>query len=189
MARIYKVKSGDTLSGIAQRFYGDGSLFDLIAAANGIADPNSIPVGQTLTIPDLPRHWEPFTTWGDFDDKGESAGRLVFPKKVPAGKRLVVQTVTGSYYGDGVIHGPAVLSVWQGPDRGVQYSFPWVQCGPMIDIKEDRGYYGFNHSVHLYVDGPNTMQFDTAGGTYYGGDTSYNGQYSLSGFLEALPSA
>ena len=42
MARTYEVQSGDTLSGIAQRFYGDPTLFGLIATVNNLADPNLI---------------------------------------------------------------------------------------------------------------------------------------------------
>ncbi|AKJ00559.1 putative chitinase [Archangium gephyra] len=44
----YTVKSGDTLSGIAQRF---GTTVGALAQANGISNPNRINVGQRLTIP------------------------------------------------------------------------------------------------------------------------------------------
>jgi putative chitinase len=44
----YTVKSGDTLSGIAQRF---GTSVGALASANGISNPNHISVGQKLTIP------------------------------------------------------------------------------------------------------------------------------------------
>ena len=44
----YTVQAGDTLSGIAQRF---GVTVEALAAANGITNPNSISVGQVLTIP------------------------------------------------------------------------------------------------------------------------------------------
>lgn len=47
----YAVKSGDTLSKIAARFYGSASLFPLIATANKIKNPNLIKPGQVLTIP------------------------------------------------------------------------------------------------------------------------------------------
>jgi nucleoid-associated protein YgaU len=49
--RTYTVVSGDTLSAIAQRFYGDGSEYQQIADANGIANPDLIHPGQVLTIP------------------------------------------------------------------------------------------------------------------------------------------
>ncbi|ALJ21609.1 LysM peptidoglycan-binding domain-containing protein [Microbacterium sp. No. 7] len=55
MSRTYTVQSGDTLSAIAQRFYNTPGLFGFIAAANGIADPNLISVGQVLTLPDAGR--------------------------------------------------------------------------------------------------------------------------------------
>ena len=58
MARTYEVQSGDTLSGIAQRFYGDPTLFGLIATVNNLADPNLIVPGQKLRIPQLPAHWD-----------------------------------------------------------------------------------------------------------------------------------
>ena len=51
--KSYTVVSGDTLSGIAQRFYGSGDAahYNFIARANGISNPNIISVGQKLTIP------------------------------------------------------------------------------------------------------------------------------------------
>ncbi|MDV3128931.1 alpha/beta hydrolase-fold protein [Mycobacterium sp. 21AC1] len=52
----HTVASGDTLSELASRFYGDTNLSRLIAAANGIADPNRIQSGQRLIIPDITRH-------------------------------------------------------------------------------------------------------------------------------------
>ncbi|MCI0525008.1 MAG: LysM peptidoglycan-binding domain-containing protein [Acidobacteria bacterium] len=47
----YTVKSGDTLSKIAKRFYGDPNHYHQIAAANGIANPDRIDVGQELKLP------------------------------------------------------------------------------------------------------------------------------------------
>jgi len=47
----YQVKSGDTLTGLAGRFYGDGSLFPVISVINHLADPDQIDVGQQLLIP------------------------------------------------------------------------------------------------------------------------------------------
>ena len=40
----HTVVAGDTLSALAARFYGDASLYPLIATVNGIADPNVINV-------------------------------------------------------------------------------------------------------------------------------------------------
>lgn len=49
----YTVQAGDTLSEIAQKFYGDASQasYMKIAKANGIANPDLIRVGQKLQIP------------------------------------------------------------------------------------------------------------------------------------------
>ncbi len=49
----YKVQSGDTLSKVAQRFYGDSSKYREIFDANRdtLKDPNKINVGQELTLP------------------------------------------------------------------------------------------------------------------------------------------
>ena len=49
----YSVKSGDTLSKIAQQFYGNASEYNKIYEANRniLSDPNKIQVGQELIIP------------------------------------------------------------------------------------------------------------------------------------------
>ena len=49
--RTYTVESGDTLWAIAERFYGDGSKYQVIADASGIPNPDLIQPGQVLTIP------------------------------------------------------------------------------------------------------------------------------------------
>jgi S-formylglutathione hydrolase FrmB len=46
----HTVVAGDTLSELAARFYGDSSLYPLIATVNGIADPDVIDVGQELVL-------------------------------------------------------------------------------------------------------------------------------------------
>ena len=52
-ASTYVVKSGDSLSKIAKRFYGDGSKWKKIHAANAdkIPNPDLIHPGLELTIP------------------------------------------------------------------------------------------------------------------------------------------
>ena len=52
-SRTYTVRSGDTLSEIAAKFYGNPAHWTWIYAANRakIHNPNSIYVGETLTIP------------------------------------------------------------------------------------------------------------------------------------------
>jgi LysM repeat protein len=49
--RTYTVVSGDTLWAISERFYGDGSKYQVIADASGVANPDLIHPGQVLTIP------------------------------------------------------------------------------------------------------------------------------------------
>lgn len=52
--RTYTVQPGDTLTRIAERFYGDPSLDDFLAEANGIDDPTQLSVGEELLIPPKP---------------------------------------------------------------------------------------------------------------------------------------
>jgi nucleoid-associated protein YgaU len=49
----HEVKSGETLSKLAQQYYGDASLYPKIFEANkdALKDPNKIRVGQKLRIP------------------------------------------------------------------------------------------------------------------------------------------
>ena len=56
-ATKYTVTSGDTLSGLAERFYGNSNLWNIIYEANKHvigSDPNLLRVGEVLTIPLLP---------------------------------------------------------------------------------------------------------------------------------------
>lgn len=52
--KTYTVAKGDTLSGIAKKFYGStaAKYYNYIAKANNIADVNKIITGQVLTIPE-----------------------------------------------------------------------------------------------------------------------------------------
>ena len=50
MGPKYQVQSGDTLWGLAERFYGDGRLSEVISVINAISDPDHIVVGQELEI-------------------------------------------------------------------------------------------------------------------------------------------
>ncbi len=47
----YTVQAGDTLSSIAQQFYGDEMKYKDIAHANNISNPDAIQVGQKIQIP------------------------------------------------------------------------------------------------------------------------------------------
>jgi nucleoid-associated protein YgaU len=53
-ARIYEVVSGDTLSKISKKYYGDANKYMKIFEANKdqLTDPNKIKVGQKLKIPE-----------------------------------------------------------------------------------------------------------------------------------------
>lgn len=52
--KVYTVRRGDTLSGIAARFYENPTLWRPIAIANGIDDPRRLAVGLELRVPALP---------------------------------------------------------------------------------------------------------------------------------------
>lgn len=133
---------------------------------------------------------DPFRSTCDISSSTSvSLGRCAFSNTLPEGKRLVLETVTGAYSGDSEILGAAYLTV-----EGVRYVFPWVQAGRAFSLESDplslaraRGFYGFNHYVQIYVDGPATLQMDAAGGASLGGSSSYSGWYSLSGYLVDLP--
>ena len=47
----YTVKKGDTLYGIARNRYGDGKQWSKIASANPGLRPETLKVGQTITLP------------------------------------------------------------------------------------------------------------------------------------------
>jgi len=51
----YTIRSGDTLSGIAQRTLSDGSAngYNFIAQRNGISNPSKINIGQLIQVPQL----------------------------------------------------------------------------------------------------------------------------------------
>lgn len=49
--KTHTVQSGDTLWGIAKKYYGNGAQYPKIASANSIVNPNIIHVGQVLSIP------------------------------------------------------------------------------------------------------------------------------------------
>ena len=73
----YVVRGGDSLSGIAFRFYSDASKYWVIAHLNGISNPSLIATGQCLVIPEpasgglLPIGESPYI-FGIHDRGGES---------------------------------------------------------------------------------------------------------------------
>ena len=54
--RVHRVKEGETLAGLAERYYGDGSQSDLLLEANRdqLSGPERLPAGMVLLVPDLP---------------------------------------------------------------------------------------------------------------------------------------
>ncbi len=50
----FTFRAGDTISGIAHRFYGDWRLWRVIADRNSIVDVRVIPIGTRLLIPPRP---------------------------------------------------------------------------------------------------------------------------------------
>ena len=46
----YTIKSGDTLSAVCQKFYGNANKYPEVAKANNV-DANNIPVGHTIELP------------------------------------------------------------------------------------------------------------------------------------------
>ena len=94
MSRKYQVQPGDVLTKIAQRFYGEATLFGLIAAANQLADPNKIAPGQVLSIPDLPSHFDVVQATGTNQIRATGPLAIQVPCNVPAGMRLVIETVS-----------------------------------------------------------------------------------------------
>ncbi|RMI34378.1 alpha/beta hydrolase-fold protein [Nocardia stercoris] len=52
MVRTTVLEAGDTLSGVAEQAYGDADRYPLIATANGIPDPDVVPAGLALILPD-----------------------------------------------------------------------------------------------------------------------------------------
>ena len=49
--RMHVVAKGDTLWRIAVKYYGDGRKWRDIANANGISNPQKLPVGKKLVVP------------------------------------------------------------------------------------------------------------------------------------------
>ena len=49
--KTHTVQSGNSLWGIAKKYYGNGAQYPKIASANSIVNPNIIHVGQVLSIP------------------------------------------------------------------------------------------------------------------------------------------
>jgi LysM repeat protein len=192
MARNYQVHPNDTLSGIAQRFYGDPTLFGLIATANNLANPNLIVPGQILRIPQLPAHWDVLQGFAEFDT---GPLQVVLTRigvdvdvRVPAGMRYVVENVSGFVF--------SVEGIWVEAVRfgeGVSsdppwWFFPWTARPPAPEPGA-RAQFAFNFVTKMYLDGPiDFVSFSIdvnidANPT----NSSAHGWVALAGYLEALP--
>jgi hypothetical protein len=53
-SKIHLIQRGDTLSGLAFRFYDDPALWRPIAIANRIDDPRQLEIGREIVVPALP---------------------------------------------------------------------------------------------------------------------------------------
>ncbi len=192
MSREYQVKPGDVLTEIAQRFYGDATLFGLIAAANQLADPNKISVGQVLSIPDRPSHFDVVQATGT--NQVRATGPLVVqvPCNVPAGLRLVLEAVSAECVLQPGVLFPLILGeldVLMRPVAPLAF-FPWVQSVYGRDLTDGAArWFAFHTSTRLYVTGPVDHLTFSAG---FAGPEPNGGGFAevhicVSGYLEAAP--
>lgn len=78
-AKTYTMKDGDTLWELAQRFYGDPTLYPVFLEVNQISNPRTIPTGKVITVP-------------NFDDMKKIANEPDPAKR----KALITQAQSGS---------------------------------------------------------------------------------------------
>jgi LysM repeat protein len=194
MSRKYQVQPGDVLTKIAQRFYGEATLFGLIAAANQLSDPNKIAPGQVLAIPDLPGHWDVVQVTGSNQIRATGALAVQIPCNVPVGMRLVIETVSAQCVQQPGVLFPLILGELDPLNRPVQplAFFPWVQSFDSADIKDgDPRWFALHTATHLYVAGPADHLTFSAG--FIGPEPNQAGfaevYVCVNGYLEAAPTA
>ncbi len=85
----YAVKSGDTMSSIAEDWFGDVNKWDLISKANPMVDPQHLKIGQVLRLPPKTAQREPVTP-------RPASGDVVYT--VRPGDNL--SRIAEAYYGD-----------------------------------------------------------------------------------------
>ncbi len=71
----YKVRPGETMSALADRFLGDPILFYALARYNGIDAPAQMAAGQTLLIPGVPKKQAPARQPARAGDAAPTAAR------------------------------------------------------------------------------------------------------------------
>ena len=192
MSRKYQVQPGDVLTKIAQRFYGDASLFGLIAAANQLADPNKITPGQVLSIPDLPGHFDVIQATGTNQIRSTGPLAIQVTCNVPAGMRLAIETVSARCVLQPGILSPLFLGELDILNRPVQplAFFPWVQSFDGDDVKDgDQRWFAFHTPTRLYVPGPVDHLTFSAGFEGQVPDQSGFAEVyvCVNGYLEAAP--
>jgi LysM repeat protein len=192
MSRKYRVQAGDTLSEIAQRFYGDSTLFGLIATANQLADPNKIIVGQVLAIPDLPNHWDVVqVTRGDQIRKTGFLA-IKIPCKVPAGMRLVIEAVSARCVNQKGMLFPLALGEVNalGCVEKPLGCFPWIQSFVSEDLEDEwtPRWFGFHTATRLYVGGPvDHITFSSGFIGLENNEGFAEATICVTGYLEAAP--
>jgi hypothetical protein len=193
MSRKYQVQAGDTLFAISKRFYGEPLYFGLIAAANPSIDPNKISPGQTISIPDLPDHWDVVQANGTTTADKDGVISVDIACPVPAGMRLVIETVSGRLVQSQGVLSPMVLGqtdILARPTNPVAF-FPWVQSFYSGDIDNpiDQRWFAFHSATRLYVAGPvQTITFSAGFAGLKPDNTGFADVYiCINGYLEAAP--
>jgi LysM repeat protein len=194
MSRKYQIKAGDTLSAISKEFYGQPTYFGLIAAANNLTDPNKIAAGQVVSIPDLPSHWDVVQVNGTAEIQKTGVWSLDIACHVPAGMRLVVESVSGRLVQQqGGLLSPVVFGetdVLARPVNPLAF-FPWVQSFYSGDISGpiSERWFAFHSATQLYVAGPVEKLTFSAGleGLNPDGSGFADVYICVNGYLEANP--
>jgi len=192
VSRKYQIKAGDTLTAVAQRYYGDATLFGLIAAANQLADPNKVAPGQVLSIPDLPKHWDVVQATGSSSIRATGPLVVTVPCTVPAGMRLVIENVSARLVLQPGTMAPLILGELDVLGRPVNQLafFPWVQSFYAGDVTEGAArWFAVNTPTRVYVAGPaDHLTFSAGFGGSEPNQTGYGEIYvCLTGYLEANP--
>jgi LysM domain-containing protein len=193
MSRKYQVQAGDTLFAISKRFYGEPTYFGLIAAANPSIDPNKISPQQTISIPDLPDHWDVVQANGTARVDKTGVLSVNVACTIPAGMRLVVESVSGRLVQAQGVLSPMVFGatdILARPENPLAF-FPWVQSFYSGDIENpvDQRWFAFHSATRLYVAGPvQTLTFSAGfAGQNPDGSGFADVYICVNGYLEANP--